>query len=472
MRNVAIIGGGISGLSLAEALGREARTAGLPLQRWIFDEADAPGGKVRSQVDAGFVIEAGPHGFLGREPAVFELIHRLGLQEEVVRADGESARRYLVRGGNLVELPMKPPAFLKSPILSPWGRARLVAEPLIPNTPPEDESVGDFSRRRLGSEATRVLIDAMVTGIYGGDPDRLSLPAAFPRMRELEVQYGSLIRAQFALAAERKDETPDGKARRESLHSFRRGLGTLTSRLAEEPERLELNAAVTSIEAMRPSGFRLRVPGGTLEVDAVVSTVPTFLLPQMIGALEPDLVDRVAEIDYAPVHVVVHGFKAADLPIRTDGFGFLAPHGEGRNILGCIWAHTVFPDHAPYGTVLLRTLVGGVRNRTWGEAKTLSILAAVRQELHDLIGLSKEARPLLERVIRWPQGIPQYEMGHLRRVAAADAIETRHPGLYLAGNGLRGVAMLDCVKNAGPLARRIVEGLAAARSPAAVTGAA
>jgi oxygen-dependent protoporphyrinogen oxidase len=463
MRRVAIIGGGISGLAVAEALGRKADEAGAPVERVVFERDPEPGGKIKSWCQDGFVVEAGPHGFLGREPAVFELIDRMGLKDEVVRADGESARRYLVQDGSLREIPMKPPAFLKANLLSLWGRARLVAEPFIPNEAPEDESVADFATRRLGPEAARVLVDAMVTGIYAGDPHRLSLPAAFPRMRELESEYGSLIRAQFRLAKDRKGETPDAKARRESLHSFQRGLGTLTRKLAELPERIHTGCSVHRVEALRAGGFRLSTGVGTVEADAVVVTVPTFELPHLLAPLDgaQTQVETVAAVDYAPVHVVVHGFRARDVPTPTDGFGFLAPHCEGRNVLGSIWASTVFPVHAPEGMVLFRTLIGGVRARHWGDAKDEAVRAAVRQELSGLIGLPKEVPPVMERIIRWPRGIPQYEVGHLGRVEVADQLETQWPGLYLAGNGLRGVALLDCVRGAGPLADRVLRQMAA-----------
>lgn len=468
MRRVAIIGAGISGLAAAEALGRRAAEVGLPVERWVFDSDPEPGGKVKSAEDQGFVVEAGPHGFLGREPSVFALIERLGLSSELVRADSTSARRYLVRRGRLQEIPMKPPAFLKAPILSMWGKARLMAEPLIPNDAPEEESVADFARRRLGSEASQVLVDAMVTGIYAGDPHRLSLKAAFPRMRELERDYGSLIRAQFQLAQERKNETKDDRARRESLHSFKRGLGTLTRRLAQVPERLQLGTKVQAVSPRREGGYRIHLKEDTVEVDAVLSTVPTYNLPQLLAPFERrDEIHQVSSVPYAPVHVVVQGFRARDVPADTAGFGFLAPHCEGRRVLGSIWASTVFPDHAPEGAVLFRTLVGGVRNTSMRDLDDEALLAAVREELRDLIGLPTAVTPWVQRIIRWPTGIPQYEVGHGSRVEAADALEAQHPGLFMAGNGLRGVALLDCVRNAEPMAQAMVRHLSAVQASAA-----
>lgn len=453
-RTVAIVGGGISGLALAESIQRQSKAAGRPV-RPIVLEADATvGGKVRSFQRDGFVIETGPHGFLGREPSVFELIDRLGIRDELLRADPASARRYLVRRGRLNEVKMSPPKFMTSDLLSIGGRMRIMMEPFIPAEPPEDESVRDFAKRRIGKEAAEVLVDAMVTGIYGGDPAQLSLQSAFPRMLELEKNYGSLIKAQFALAKDRKEESADEKATRESLHSFKSGLQVLIDGLARAAPDIRTGHAV---EHITPTGRGVRLDGpfGSLHADAVISTAPAPALAKMVGPYAPPAaVETAGGVPYAPVTVVVLAFGAEDVQSALTGFGYLAPFCEDRNLLGCVWASSVFPEHAPAGYALFRCMLGGVRKADLASMPEDDLIQVCREELEQMVGLKPGARLRMKEVIRWPEGIPQYNRGHHDRVQAAESLEQSVSGLVVGGNAYRGVAMIECVKVADPTAER------------------
>lgn len=450
MTRIAVVGGGPSGLAAAESLTRRGAEV------VVLEASDATGGKVASDVESGFVFERGPHGFLGREPKVFELIERLGLTSELVRADTHSARRYLVRAGALVEVPETPPAFLRSEIVS-WGaKVRMAAEPFLPADAPQRESVWAFAKRRLGTEAADFLVDAIVTGIYGGDPKALSVNSAFPRMRELERDYGSIIRAQFALAKERRDEDPDTKARRTSLHSFRLGLQQLTDALTERAGRVLLGHEVRSLARTSGGEWELRGPFGELKADAVVLTGPAFVTASLIGSLAPGPAERAGAVPYAPISVVMQTFRAADARRRLDAFGFLAPNIENRNVLGCIWASSVFPGHAPHGLISFRSLLGGVRHPERSEGTDEELFARARVELDALCGMQPDARPVEQRVVRWPRGIPQYDLDHAGAVEAADEAERMLPGLFISGNGYRGVALLDCLAGAEALAERVL----------------
>ncbi|MEM7678416.1 MAG: protoporphyrinogen oxidase, partial [Myxococcota bacterium] len=287
-RKVVIIGAGISGLATAEALSRRANDAGVPVDVEVLEAGPHAGGKIRTSVEKGCVVETGPHGFLDKEPKIFELIDRLGIRDEMVPADHSSARRFVVRKQRLRELPSSPPSFLTSDILPLGGRLRILWEPFASGPPPgQDESVWDFAARRIGRQAADVLVDAMVTGIYGGDPKQLSLRSAFPRMHELESNYGSLVKAQFALARERRKQRQltagtspqpaagSAGAPAGTLHSFKRGLGTLTDALAERTA-IRFEHPVQALQ--RSSGerrFAVQTPKGTIEADAVVLTTPT-----------------------------------------------------------------------------------------------------------------------------------------------------------------------------------------------------
>jgi oxygen-dependent protoporphyrinogen oxidase len=462
-RTVAIVGGGISGLALAEAIERKSAAAGQPVRARVLEADDAPGGKVRSRREDGFVVDTGPHGFLDKEPLIFSLIERLGLNEALVRANEAAARRFVVREGALRELPSSPPKFLGSDILPLSGKLRVLLEPFAAGPPGHEESVWQFAARRIGRQAADVLVDAMVTGIYGGDPKRLSLPAAFPRMFELESQYGGLFKAQLALARARRRALPSGTtpagttpagAPTGVLHSFSEGLGALTGALARRSEVL-VGARVERLEA-RGGGFVLHGAAGELQADAVALTTPAFELARLVGPHAPQPAELLAEIRYASVAVVVQAFRSEAVRRDVDGFGFLIPDRERREILGSIWASTVFPVHAPEGTVMFRTILGGARRPEHAEGDDATLAARARAELTRQLDLDPAARPLLERVIRWPAGIPQYELGHAGRVAAADAVEGAMPGVFLGGNGLRGVALLSCVADAERMAERVL----------------
>ncbi len=458
MKTVVVIGGGIAGLSAAEAFTRRAAERRLDARVIVLEAADVPGGKVGTEHHDGIVVERGPHGFLDKEPAVTALIERLGIAHRLLRADEASARRFVVRAGRLRELPSKPPRFLTSDVLPLLGRLRVLLEPLVRRRPDDaaEESVWQFAARRIGRAAADVLIDALVTGIYGGDPKRLSVAACFPALVALERSHGSLIRGQLALAKQ-GGGAGGGMGPRGVLHSFDRGLGVLIEALAARLE-VRTRARVEGLERRAGGGFVLRLASGeSLEADAVCATAPADVLASLLaphGDTAP-----LAAIPYAPVAVVVHVLEAAALRGGLDGFGFLAPEVEGRGVLGTIWASTVFKGHAPAGTVMLRSMVGGARHPERLELDDAALGASVRRELEALLGLDPAARPRLERVIRWPRAIPQYTVGHAGRVAAADALEARLPGLVLGGNALRGVALVQTVADADRVAVRLADHL-------------
>lgn len=462
-RNVVIIGGGISGLSIAEALSEASET---PVRVRVLEADKTPGGKIQSFTSEGFVVETGPHGFLDKEPAMFALIDRLGLSKDLLSANEAAAKRYLVRGGRIRKLPEKPPEFLMSDILPLSGKLRILWEPWAKARPDHEESVWHFAARRIGPQAANVLVDAMVTGIYGGDPKQLSLPSAFPRMFELETEYKSLIKAQIAIAKEKKKQLPAGEAAPKSqagaptgtLHSFRHGLGQLTRTLAERTEVL-VDTKVERLETV-DGRWRVHAAGGPIDADAVVLTVPAFEVARLVGGMADGPATQVDAIPYADIAVVVHGFAASELEGPLDGFGFLIPHQEKRRVLGSIWASSVFPDHAPDDMVMFRTMVGGWRNAGLLAGDDASVIDMAREELAAYSKVPRSAQPVIESVLRWPRGIPQYTLGHAARVAAADAIEAAQPGLFIGGNAFRGVAMLACVADAPKVAARILRHMA------------
>lgn len=458
-RTIAVAGGGIAGLSVAEAILRRSREAGAPIRAVVLEADAVPGGKIRSSNENGFVIESGPHGFLDREPVAMALIDRLGLRGSMLRANEEAANRFIVRDGKLRKVPSSPPAFLASDVLPMSAKLRVLREPFVPaRRSGGEESVFEFASRRIGVGAAEQLVDAMVTGIFGGDSRRLSLDAAFPRMRELEDQYGSLIKAQAKVGGPKT-----------VLHSFRAGLGELIAGLASAVGAGGEIRCGARAERISPEGARFVIegPGLRVEADAVVLALPADVCASLIaplGGAAALAAVALGEIPYVPIAVVVHGFDAGSVGRALDGFGFLSPAIEQRSVLGTIWASTVFPPHVPEGAVMTRTMIGGWRSPELAALPDAELFQLVRKEFASLMGLPANVPAILEKVIRWPRAIPQYNLGHLEKVAAADRAEAEVPGLFFAGNAFRGVAMISQVADADKVAARAVAQVLGARA--------
>jgi len=442
MKKIGIIGGGIAGLSIAEALCEFAPN----LHPIVFESSAQVGGKIQTYTKKGFVIETGPHGFLDKEPRVDELIDRLGLRDEVVVANEDADNRYLVSNGGLRLLPLKPQGFMFSSLLPLPQRLRVLFEPWVAtNHSSKDESVYDFAARRLGQGVADVLIDAFVTGIFAGDPKKLSVASAFPMLCSMERDHGSLIKAQKEMKAR--------AIKKPKLHSFRNGLGTLTQALAEKVE-VRCEQAIQKIQR-KGNRYILHTKDSSEYVDAVVLAAPAHVSGRLTQSLSKKYSKQINSIPFVPVNVVVQCFYARDIKRALDGFGFLIPHLEDRPILGSIWASTIFTDHAPDGTVMFRTLLGGKRLPENAEGSDEEILQRARHQLEDLCGLNPRALPIVQEVIRWPMAIPQYEIGHSERVAAVDRFEREVPGLFFAGYSYRGVSMIKCISEAIDVSNKV-----------------
>ncbi len=460
VRDLAVVGGGVSGLALAYLITRRSS-----LDVVVLEGAPRAGGKLQTDWRDGYCCEWGPQGFLDNVDETLALVRELGLEHDLVRAADEAGDRFIVRDGRLRRVPLSPPAFLRSDVLSLPGRLRVLLEPFQPGPRAGDETVFEFARRRIGAEAAEVLVDAMVTGIFAGDSRQLSLPATFPRMREMEATHGSLFRAMLALRRERsRSSAPETGAGQSggpagpggTLTTFRRGMQQLTDTLAAAlAGRVRTSTTVTRVRRTS-EGFALELPTGeTVFARQLVVAVP----PAAAAALLDEVVDAGAlaalrEIPSIPIAVVMTGYTARR-PFRhsTRGFGFLVPGRERRRILGTIFCSSTFPAQAPPQAALLRTLIGGARAPHLARLGDQELISLVRQELDGCLGGNPE--PDLVHIVRHSEAIPQYTLGHTSRVAAVRRGAAAVPGLHLLGNGYGGVAVNACIAEATRLAQRL-----------------
>ena len=455
MPRIAIVGAGIAGLAIAREVMDEP---GVDVV--VLEQATRPGGNLRSESLDGFLVEWGPNGFLDNAPETLALVKRVGLEPALLPSDDRARRRFIFRNGELHLLPHSPISFVRSGLLSTRGKLRIAGEPFARPRPEGDETIHAFATRRIGAEAADVLIDPMVSGIFGGDARRLSLRAAFPKMWELETRHGGLFRALWARRkAARASSAPVGSPLGR-LTSFAGGIDTLTTTLAGQlGARVRLGARVTGVSRGPASGaWRLEVSGAPpVEADAVVLTSSPAIASRLTAPLDGGMATALAEIPSAPIVVVALGHDVLALDHPLDGFGFLVPRGEGPRILGALWDSSVYPGRAPRGQALIRVMIGGAHDPAVLDLGDDEITRIVRTDLRLVMGVS--AVPRFVRVIRHPAGIPQYTVGHLDRLARIDRALERWPGLYLAGNGYRGVAINNCIAEAGPLAARVLERL-------------
>jgi len=436
------------------------RQAAANISVSVFESNVRPGGNIGTENHKGFVVESGPNGFLDRTPAVPQLCADLGLGERLI-AGSEPARknRYLFLDGQLRALPRGPLGLLTTPLLTARGKWQLLTEPFRRRRRDgQDESVAEFVTRRAGKQAADTFADALVTGIHGGDPELLSVAAAFPRLPQMEREAGSVVRGFRRAAKERRKEA---RARGEipgpqRMWSFREGMQVLTDTLAEElgPSlkigvRVQSISTSASVAPWKVYGER----GQAWSADAVVLACPAAEQAAILEELDSQLADEVAGIPYNRIAVVALGYRESDCPVAADGFGFIAPQNTRRDLLGVQWCSSIYPGRAPQGFVLWRALCGGVHRAEMVDWSDDELLRAVHAEMQAAMKVRGE--PVFARIVRWPAAIPQYVLGHLDRLARVDAAASQYPGLFLTGNAYRGISMSDCAEQGAAIAAKV-----------------
>lgn len=449
---IVIVGGGISGLSLAYFL-LERRPF---LDIIILESEKRPGGKIWTDKVDGFLCEGGVNGFLDNRPRTLELVAKLALTP--LRSNDAARKRYIFSEGKLHLLPESPVAFFSSNLLSLYGRFRILYEIFAPKGRKDDETLAEFARRRLGKEAYEKLIDPMASGIYAGDPETMSLKSCFPRIHELEKNYGSLIRAMMKLKKEaKKTGKKVGPGPGGVLTSFYDGMEVMINSLKDRlGERLKTGSKVVSIDKKGDSYILYLSDNSILETDAVVIAAPAHAASEMLHSLNKDISLILKGIFYPAVSVACLGYKKGKIQ-QPDGFGFLVPKREGKKILGTLWDSNIFPNRAPEGYVLFRSMLGGARASEIAMQEEGRLIQVVMDELKGIMDI--KTQPDFVKIYKHEKGIPQYPVGHVKRLKDMDQIVNRYRWLYLTGNSYRGIGVNDCIENSYELAERIAKDL-------------
>ena len=439
-----VIGGGISGLACAYHL----QQAGVPAR--VLEAGVRPGGLIATKEKDGFQFELGPQSFLSTEP-LLQLIESLGLKEQLLHAD-HRAPRYILCGGKLMRAPLAPQSLLTTPLLGAATKWRIFTELSRHTIPPEgDESVAAFVRRKFGDELLEKLVAPFVSGVYAGDPEKLSLRASFPKLYEFEKEYGSVMKG--AMKSRPAKGTP-----RAGLCSFRGGMETLPRAIAGRLENMLLaESSVAALRRGKANGkpwfeieFTRQNHRETIAASAVIVATPTDAAGEMLKNLSDRFPAAFARIQYAPVAVVSAGYRREQIQHPASGFGFLVPRSEKLRVLGTVWNSSLFPGRCPDGKVSFTSFAGGATDPGLLALRDDEIVELICGEVARVLGIS--GAPAIARLQRYARALPQYNLGHTATVTALGGLTSSIPGLFLAGNYLSGPSIGSCVEQANQTA--------------------
>jgi len=448
MRSVAIIGAGITGLTAAFYLKRR----GLAVT--VYEAAPRAGGVIQSRRADGFLAEYGPNTILETSPKILQLVNDAGLAPRRLTTNPAAEARYLVRGHQPIAMPGSPPGFLTTKLFSLSAKLAVLREPFVrPRRDGVEESIGEFVTRRFNREFLDRAVDALVAGIYAGDPNKLSLPHAFPKLKALEDKYGSMIKGQILGARERKKSGEVAKDRAPKF-SFDEGLQVLPDTLAAQlGDALKLNTPVEKL-VRSATGWTVVTPAGPTEHEFVVYCGTAHQLAglrvEAAAALDFTLF---GQIHYPPVASVVLGFRREDVTHACDGFGMLVPKIEGLNILGTIFSSALFPNRAPAGHHTLTSYVGGARRPDLANLAPDKLVDVVQADLRTVLGV--KAAPVFTHCAFYPRAIPQYNVGYGVYRERLNQLEQQAPGLFFAGHYRDGVSLGDSIVSAVNMAERV-----------------
>jgi oxygen-dependent protoporphyrinogen oxidase len=443
---ITIVGAGITGLALGFLLKQEK----IPFV--ILEKKQRSGGIVLSHEQDGYFFDVGPHSAV-LDMATEFFLEQIGVKNEILIPETASDRRFILRDNTLHELKPHPINFIATSLLSAKGKMRLFAEPFIPKKKDNhEESLHDFTERRLGKEAADYLLNPFIAGIYAGNPRQLSLQAVFPKLAEMEQQHGSVIKA----LKHYKKQNPDAQERK--IFSFKKGLHQLTQHLKNIlAEHLIEDIEVTSIHKTQ-NVFQLKTLQQQelkiFQTEKVLFTSPAYHTSEILKDISPNISNILSRVYYPPVLQLSVGYDKKQIDKTAKGFGFLVPEKENKTFLGAIFQSAVFPNRAPKGKASFSLFIGGARNEElFSQYSKEQIIDKTLKEFQQIMKIKGTPETIFS--YKWERAIPQYEMGYVNTLNAITEFEQQNKGIYLAGNYVSGVGVADCIKKAIQLSKQL-----------------
>ncbi len=452
-KKIVVLGAGISGLATAFQLQQRG------FEVTVLEKKSEPGGSMISEKTDGFLVEYGPNSGLETTPIIKQLVEAVGLSDEMIYANEKGNKRYILRGGRLFPLPMSGSQFLKTKLFSTKAKLRLFAEPFIGKS--EDgyyQSISDFVRRRLGQEFLDYAINPFVAGVYAGNPDKLSVKSAFPKLYRLEEVYGGLIKGMIKGRKERKERGEDSK-QDAKMFSFKNGMQSFPKALASKLNQVHYNCDIHKVEKS-DAGYKITYAQNGEEKyfvsDKILSTLPAYVTANVFKKIDSELSNHLEKIYYPPVMALSLGFNKTDIGQALDGFGYLIPEKEKKSYLGAIWSSVIFEDRAEDDKAAFTIFVGGARSPELFEMTEDDLYKKVLTEFKETMKISAE--PVFMKKKIWEKAIPQYNLGYIEHENYFEKFEKENLGLYLGGNYRGGISVGDCVKNSEKITKAIENG--------------
>jgi oxygen-dependent protoporphyrinogen oxidase len=452
-KKVVVLGAGISGLTISHLLNKDGYDV------TVLEKKDTVGGSIDTVVDDGYLFDRGPNSGLETHPLIAQIVDELGLKDEMIYANKESNKRYILRDGKLHALPMSPPGLIKTQLFSAKAKLRLLAEPFIGRS--KDgyyQSVAHFVERRLGREFLDYAINPFVAGVYAGSPEDLSVKSAFPKLYDLEEKYGGLIVGTVKSIRERKKRAEKSK-QSAKMFSFKSGMQIFPKTIAASlKEKVLTETEVTSITKL-DAGYRVKYKRNdeinSLDSDLVISTIPAYAAADLVKDLDVKTAEHLTQVVYPPVLVLYLGYEKSAIGRSLDGFGFLIPAKEKKSFLGAIWSSVLFPNRCDDSKASFTLFVGGSRSPEVADKDKEEVVNGVLKEFHELMNINSE--PVFKSYKFWSKAIPQYNIGYIEHEKVFEDFENNFPGFFLAGNYRGGISLGDCVKSSETIYKKVIE---------------
>lgn len=462
MEHIVVIGGGLSGLVTAFNIKHNAAGKNRQIKIIIIEKEHRVGGKIWSRFDSGYMCEWGPNGFLTNKPQTLELCNKLGISNSLLSSNDNARKRFVVSDGHLHKLPHSQLEFLTNSLISLRGKMRIACEVFInKRNANSDESLANFTRRRLGQEALDKLIAPMASGIFAGDPEYMSLQACFPRINQLEQQYGSLLKAMICLAKEHRKNKKTGVISASPagpggvLTSFNNGTQELTDALYNAIGKDNvIHTNVTSIEQLSNLSWQIDCGNQTMFADKVVLATPAYAASQITHKLSPLLSQYFATIKYSPLAIVCLGYDAKKVRQDVNGFGYLFANNEEKYALGTLWDSSIFANRAPDDKILFRTMLGGAKFSNILNLSDNELKVYTEGTLSRVMGIN--IKPEFVQAYRHEKAIPQYNLEHKKLITKIENEISKFQGLFIVGNAYYGIGINDCVAAGEVIANKVI----------------